>query len=330
MKRFCTLLATAVVLAFAAQSAMAADSYPNRTIKIVVPYAPGGATDIVARIVSDQMQKISGQPVIVLNKPGAFGVIAIDELVKSAPDGYTLMVGNVTTNAITPVLYANKMNFDYNKKVAAVTNLIGIPAFFTVTTAENFAPKTLKEFIAYTKAHPGNVRYGTVGVGSYPHYDMAYFAVRAGNLDMVALPNKNGASGVIQDLLRGDSQATFLNVASAAGQIKAGNLRPLALVNDKRLPDYPNVQTMAEDGFKGVGTVAWNAMFMPADTPKPVQEAAFKLVTKALESQEVQEKLKLQHFLITPNKSLADAQSWLKGEIDHWREITKEVKIETH
>jgi len=309
---------------------MAQEKYPNSTIKIVVPYAPGGATDIVARIVADQMQKKSGQPVIVLNKPGAFGMIAIDEMVKSAPDGYTLMIGNVSTNAITPVLYGKKMNFDYSKKVAPVTNLIGIPAFLLVTTANDFPVKSVKELIDYSKKNPGKVRYGTVGVGSYPHYDGAYFAKKAGDLDLVALPNKNGATGVIQDLLRGDTQIAFLNVASSAGQIKAGKLRPIALVNDNRLSDYANVPTMAEAGFKGVGTIAWNAMFMPAETPKPVQEALFKLVNQTMQSPEVKEKLEKQHFVISPNKSLADAQKWLDGEIGHWREITQTVKLETH
>src|SRR5665213_4256805 len=145
MKASLKLLAAVFIAGFAVQSATAQDAYPSRTIRIVVPYAPGGATDIVARIVADKMQQLGGQPVIVLNKPGAFGMIAIDEMVKSAPDGYTLMVGNVSTNAITPVLYADKMSFDYSQKVAAVTNLIGIPAFLLATTANDFPPKTVKE-----------------------------------------------------------------------------------------------------------------------------------------------------------------------------------------
>jgi tripartite-type tricarboxylate transporter receptor subunit TctC len=312
---------------FATHAATAQETYPSRTIRIVVPYAPGGATDIVARIIADAMQKRSGQPVIVLNKPGAFGMIGIDEMVKSVPDGYTLMIGNVSTNAITPVIYANKMSYDYGSKVAAVTNLIEIPAFFLVSTANDTGAKTVKDFVAYAKANPGKVRYGSVGIGSYPHYDMAYFAKRAGDLDLVHLPNKNGATGVIQDMLRGDVQAAFLNVASTAGQIKAGKLRPLALVNKERLKDYPDVPTMEEAGFKGVGTVAWNGLFMPAATPKPVQEAVFKLAADALSAPEAREKLLKQHFIISPSKSLADAQDWLKGEIAHWREITQAVKI---
>ncbi len=226
-------------LVLSAGAAAAQDKYPSRAVKVIVPYAPGGATDIVARIVGDEFQKITGQPFVVLNKPGAFGMLAIDEMVKAAPDGYTLMIGNVSTNAITPIIYAKKMNLDYAKSVVAVSNLVDIPAFLLVTTADNFPVKSVSELIAYAKKNPGKVRYGTVGIGSYPHYDMAYFAKRAGDLDLVGLPNKNGASGVIQDMLRGDVQAAFLNVASTAGQVQAGKFRALAVVNHTRLKEYP-------------------------------------------------------------------------------------------
>jgi tripartite-type tricarboxylate transporter receptor subunit TctC len=196
MKRVSLLLLSAVCLALGIATASAQDKYPSRPVKVLVPYAPGGATDITARIVGDQIQKITGQPFLVINKPGAFGLLAIDEMVKSAPDGYTLMIGNVSTNAITPILYKDKMNFDYSKSVAAVTNLVDVPAFLVVTTANDFPVKTLPELIAYAKQNPGKVRYGTVGAGSYPHFDMAYFAKKAGDLDMIAIHNKAGASGV--------------------------------------------------------------------------------------------------------------------------------------
>jgi tripartite-type tricarboxylate transporter receptor subunit TctC len=160
------------------------------------------------------------------------------------------------------------------------------------------------------------VSYGTVGIGSYPHYDMAYFAKRAGDLDMRALPNKNGASGVIQDMLRGDVHAAFLNVASSAGMVQSGKFRPLAVVSRERLPEYPNVPTMKEVGFPDVGTVAWNGLFAPAATPKPVLEALFAAVNKALNSPEV------------PSKSLADASQWLGDEMKHWHTITEAVKID--
>ncbi len=328
MKRIGVIALSAVLLALGLAAAQAQDKYPSRPVKVFVPYAPGGATDIVARIVGDAFQKITGQPFVVVNKPGAFGMLAIDEMVKAPADGYTLMIGNVSTNAITPIIYAKKMSADYQTSVVAVTNLVDVPAFLLVTAANDFPPKTVQEFIDYAKKNPDKVRYGTVGIGSYPHYDMAYFAKRAGDLDLVGLPNKNGASGVIQDLLRGDAQSAFLNVASTAGQVQAGKLRALAVVNHTRIAEYPNIPTMQEVGFPDVGTIAWNALFAPAATPKPVLEALYAAVNKAVQSPEAVEKFKKQHFNVVPNSSLDDAKSWLAGEMKHWQTITSQVKIE--
>lgn len=328
MKRLSLILLSAACFALGIATAGAQDKYPSRPIKVLVPYAPGGATDIVARIVGDEVQKITGQAFVVLNKPGAFGLLAIEEMTKSAPDGYTLMIGNVSTNAITPILYARKLSSDYAKSVVAVTNLVDVPAFLLVTTANDFPPKTVVELIAYAKKNPGKISYGTVGIGSYPHYDMAYFAKRAGDLDLAGLPNKNGASGVIQDMMRGDVQATFLNVASSAGMVRAGKFRALAVVNHTRLAEYPDIPTMQEAGFPGVGTVAWNGLFAPAGTPKPVLQALFAAVTKALHSPETIEKLKKQNFNVVPSQSLADASAWLADEMKHWQTITSEVKID--
>jgi tripartite-type tricarboxylate transporter receptor subunit TctC len=326
MKRLFAMVVAA--LALSASAATAQDKYPSRAVKVIVPYAPGGATDIVARIVGDEFQKVTGQPFVVLNKPGAFGMLAIDEMVKAAPDGYTLMIGNVSTNAITPIIYAKKMNLDYAKSVVAVSNLVDVPAFLLVTTANDFPAKSVPELVAYAKKNPGKVRYGTVGIGSYPHYDMAYFAKRAGDLDLIGLPNKNGASGVIQDMLRGDVQTAFLNVASTAGQVQAGKFRALAVVNRTRLKEYPDLPTMKEAGYPDVGTVAWNGLFAPAATPKPVLEALFAAVSKALKSPEAVAKLQKQNFNVVPNTSLADAKTWLDGEMKHWQTITSSVKID--
>jgi tripartite-type tricarboxylate transporter receptor subunit TctC len=327
MQRLAAIFLSAACLMFAT-AADAQDKYPNRAIKVLVPYAPGGSTDITARLIGDEIQKITGQSFLVINKPGAFGMLAIDEMAKSEPDGYTLMIGNVSTNAITPIIYKNKLNFDYRQRITAVTNLVDVPAFLLVTTANDFPVKSMPELVDYAKKNPGKIHYGTVGNGSYPHYDMAYFAKRAGELDMSALPNKNGASGVIQDMLRGDVQAAFLNVASTAGQVQAGKFRPLAVVNHTRLADYPNIPTMKEAGYPDVGTIAWNGLFAPAATPKPVLDALYAIVAKALASPEVQEKFKKQNFNVVPSKSVADAQNWLAAEMKHWETVTGSVKID--
>lgn len=318
----------AASLAIGLTAASAQEKYPNRPVKVIVPYAPGGATDITARIVADSFQKVTGQSMVIINKPGAYGLLAVEEIIHATPDGYTVMVGNVSTNAITPVIYAKKLSAEYTKSVVAVTNLIDVPEFLVVTTANNFPVKTLPEFIDYAKKNPGKIQYGSVGAGSYPHYDMAYFAKRAGDLNMMHLPNKAGASGMMQDILRGDIQAVFMNVASAAGQVQAGKVRPLMIVARERLPDYPNVPTMKEAGYADVGTIAWNALFTSAATPPAVQQALFEAVNKALKEPETIEKFKKQNFNIVPSKSLADAKTWLAGEMKHWEGITSQVKIE--
>jgi tripartite-type tricarboxylate transporter receptor subunit TctC len=157
---------------------------------------------------------------------------------------------------------------------------------------------------------------------------MAYFAKRAGDLDMIAIHNKAGASGVINDMVTGDTQVSFLNVASTAAQVRAGKLKPIAVVNHQRLPAYPDVPTMAEVGYPGVGSIAWNAMFAPAGTPKPVLETLHKAALDALATQAAKDALTRQNFNIVPSKSLDEAKTWLAAEIATWKKITSEVKIE--
>jgi tripartite-type tricarboxylate transporter receptor subunit TctC len=327
MKRTISILVALTCFAFVFDPAFAQDKFPSKPVKLLVPYGPGGATDIVARIVGEQLRQNLGQTFVVENKPGAFGILAIEEMVRARADGYTLQVGNVSTNAITPVIVPEKFKINYDRDVVPVTNLIDVPAFLIVTLT-NFAPTTVKELVEYAKKNAGKLRYGTVGAGSYPHYDMAYFGKRAGDLDMIAIHNKAGAAGVINDMITGDVQAAFLNVASTAAMIKAGKLRPLAVVNHQRLPDYPEVPTMAEVGFPDVGTVAWNAMFAPAGTPKPVLETLHKAAAEAMQAPAAKEALAKQHFNIVPSKSVDEAKTWLAGEIGIWKKITAEVKVE--
>jgi tripartite-type tricarboxylate transporter receptor subunit TctC len=301
--------------------------YPDRPVKVIVPYAPGGATDIVARVLAEQLRVELGQSFYVENKPGANGIIAIEAMVRAGGDGYTVMVGNVSTNAITPILYADKLNIDYRRDVVPVARLVDIPEFLLLAT-KNFAPRTAKDFIEYVKAHPGEVNYGSVGVGSYPDYDMALFGLRAGGLKMLGVPNRSGATGVINDMLGGSTQAAFLNVASTAGLVQSGQLHPAALVNRTRLPAYPNVPTMQEVGFGDVGTLAWQAMFAPASTPPDVLETLQRAVTEAMQAPSVKSAFDKQNFNIVPTRSLDEAKAWLDADMKHWKTITDEVKLD--
>jgi len=327
MKSLLSILLSSLCLALGAAPADAQEKYPTRPIKILVPYAPGGATDIVARVLGDRLRDSIGASIVVENKPGAYGILCLETMARSAPDGYTLMVGNVTTNTITPILYQDKLHIDYLKDVVPVMRLVDIPEFLIVTT-KNFPPKTVPEFIDYAKKNPGKVNYGSVGVGSYPDYDMMLFAKRAGDLKLQGIPNKAGASGVIQDLLTGSSHGSFLNVASTAGLVKDGQLRPLALVNRTRLPEYPDVPTMQEVGFDGVGTLAWQSLFAPAGTPKEVLEILRKAMTEAMQSPAVSANFDKQHFNRVPTASLDEAKTWLAGEMAHWKKITQDIPID--
>jgi len=327
MKRLAILLGAMLCLASGAGFAQAPEKYPSKPVKIIVPYAPGGATDIVARILAEQMGRRLGQSFYVENKPGAFGIVAIEDLVRSPADGYTLMIGNVSTNAITPIIYPEKFKIDYANEVVPITDTVDIPALLLATT-KDFNLDSVAGLTDYVRKNPGRVRYGTVGPGSYPHYDMAYFAKRAGDLDMIAVPNKAGASGVINDMLTGSTQVAFLNVASAAPQVKAGSFRALAVVNHARLGDFPDLPTMEEAGFPGVGTIAWQAMFARSGIPNEILQTIFDATIAALNTPEAKSTFRKQTFNIVPSASLADAKAWLSQQIDTWRKITSEVKIE--
>jgi tripartite-type tricarboxylate transporter receptor subunit TctC len=314
-------------VAFASVAASAQDKYPSKPVKIVVPYAPGGATDITSRLFGEQLRQLLGQQFVVESKPGAFGILAIEEMARSKPDGYTLMVGNVSTNAITPVLFQKKFSIDFEKNVVSVSRLAIYPSFLITTTAQNFEPKTVPELLAYAKKNPGKLRYTSAGVGSFPHYDMEIFSRRAG-VEMLHIPNKTGAAGMINDLVVGDAQTAFLNAASSASMIKAGKLRPIAVLAEKRLADYPDVPTLAEAGYPGVGTLHWQSMLAPANTPKEVLATLYKGILDAAKAPALQEGFSKQFVSIKPNESLEESQAWLKGELATWRKIVAEVKIE--
>src|SRR3954469_240930 len=177
MRRFGRALVPALCLVFIAANACAQAPYPSKPIRILVPYAPGGLTDVVARLYSEQLRHRLGRGVFIDNKPGASGIIAIEEMARARPDGHTLMIGNISTNGLTPVLLAKRMKVDYERDVQVITPLADVPVFFLATTTafapdgfspkSFFAPKTFAEFLGYARAHPGKVRYGSAGIGSY-------------------------------------------------------------------------------------------------------------------------------------------------------------------
>jgi tripartite-type tricarboxylate transporter receptor subunit TctC len=325
MKRPDILLWSVIFFVVGGMEVAAQDKYPSKPIKAVVPFGPGSATDIVMRVVGEHMRPILGQPVLIENKPGAFGIIAIEEMARSRPDGYTLQVGNPGTNVLTPIIYKKKFKIDYDKDVLMVTRLGEIPLVLAATT-KDFPPKTYAEFIAYAKANPGKVRYASVGVGSNNHYDTEAFAKWAG-IQLTHLPNKGGGAAITNDLVTGDAHVALVNAASSGGVIKGGQVRAFAVMSDARLPEYPDVPTLKELGYS-TGKGLWSALYAPAVTPRDTLETLHKATVQALNSEPVQATFKKQMIKSVPNASIAEAQEWNRTETTYWKKLTEEVKVE--
>src|SRR5215831_15758374 len=323
MKRLSILLL--LVFAVGGTTASAQDKYPSKPIKVVVPFGPGSATDIVMRIVGEQMRPILGQPVLVENKPGAFGILAIEDMARAKPDGYTLQIGNPGTNVLTPIVYKKKFKIDYDKDVILVTRLSEIPLVLGATT-KDFPPKTFAEFIAYAKANPGKVRYASVGVGSNNHYDTEAFAQWAG-IELTHLPNKGGGAAITNDLVTGDAHIALVNAASSTGVIKGGQVRALAVMAAERLPEYPDVPTLKELGYPNAKGL-WSALYAPAATPRDVLETVRKAAVQSLASEGVQTAFKKQMIKATPSHSLDEAQAFDRAEAAYWKKVTDQVKVE--
>jgi tripartite-type tricarboxylate transporter receptor subunit TctC len=306
-------------------SAFAQGKFPDHPLKLIVPYAPGGGTDIVGRIVAEDMKKTLGQPILVENKPGANGLVALQELAGSKPDGYTLVLANQTVNVIAPLLYPKRMSFDAEHVLVPVVRLAEVPNVLVVN--KDFPVKNLAELIDYAKKNPGKVRYTSTGVGSFPHFDTALLAKRA-KVEMIHVPNAKGAAASVQDLATGDAQVGMMNVATALPQIKAGNVRPIAMAAEKRHPDYPDLPTLGELGYPGIGTVQWFAILTLKGAPKEALDAIREAALKALQSETVLQAFKRQGITTAPTKTAEEAANWTKSEYVHWRQMMKEVPIE--
>ena len=315
---FARVLASALCLALGAGSALAQAQYPAKTIRILVPYAPGGLTDVVARHYAEQLRKSLGQNVLVENKPGASGIIAIEQMARAAPDGYTIMIGNISTNCLTPVLLAKRMTINYDRDVQIIARTADAPVFFLATTS-NFPPKTFAEFIAYAKAHPGDVRYASAGIGAYQHVNTEILAKRAGGLQLVHIPFKDGGSSILKDVASGDTHVSWFNVTNPVGMIKAGKVRPLAVAAPQRLAAWPDVPTIAEVGFPGFRPSQWNAAFAPAGVPREIIDKLHSAFAAAANSPELKAIFEKGGLIAPSDKSADEARAWLKQEMETWR-----------
>ena len=315
--RFTTLL-----FCMAVASAATAQDYPAKPVKMLVPYAPGGATDIIARIVAQRLTESLKESFIVENRPGANGNIALEATAKAPADGYTLLVGNVSTNAINENIYADQLTIRPTRDLVGITKLVEIPHI--VVANASFPANNIAELIALAKKSPGKINYASVGMGSYPHLDMERLE-RAAGIELTHVPYKGGAGQAIPAMIAGEVQVAFFNMASLLPHIKSGRLKPLAAVPAQRLPELPNVPTLAEQGYPGIGTNAWQGLFAPAATPRAIIDKLYAAVARALGQEKDSLATKMLTVALSPSPD--EFNALVRRETQAWGEFVREAKI---
>jgi len=305
-----------LALAMAASPA-AAQTWPTKPIKWVVPFAPGGTTDILARTIGEKLGVALGQPVIVENKPGAGGGLGADFVAKSAPDGYTILGGTISTNAINASLYKD-LPYDPVKDFVPVTLIARVPNMLVVN---NDVPvKTVAELIALMKKNPGKYTFASSGNGTSQHLSGELFKSMAG-VDMQHIPYK-GSPPALQDVMGGSVTMTFDNITTAWPLAKGGKLRALGVTTAKRSPAAPDVPTLAEAGVVGYEIGSWQGVFAPAGTPPAIVKRLNSEIVKIINLPDVQEKLLLLGAEPVGNSS-EDFTVFVKAEVIKWGDVVK-------
>jgi tripartite-type tricarboxylate transporter receptor subunit TctC len=316
---FAAALAAALVQAAAAQS-----GYPSRTISMVVGFAPGGGTDTVARIVAPKLSASVGVPVVVENKAGAGGNVATEYVARAAPDGYTILLGNVGSLTVAPHLLA-KLPYDPLRDLAPITMAV---VFANVLVVDPALPiKDLADFVKYAKEKPGVISYGSSGIGGAGHLAGELLAQMAG-INIVHVPYKGGGPAM-QGMLGGQIPAMFATPVSAGGQIRAGKVRAIVTTGAVRARLLPDIPTVAESGYPGYEALNWYAYLAPAATPAPIVERLNRELVQALNAPDIREQLDRQG--VEPQPGTPEAlRKYMEREYATWGRVVKEAKIQVN
>lgn len=316
---FRTLLAAAAAALLAsalAPAPAAAQDFPTRPVTLVIPFAAGGSTDLVGRLIAERMSAELGQPVVVENKGGAGGNLGAAQVAKAAPDGYTILMGTVATHALNPTLY-KKMPYDPVTSFAPVSLLVVVPNVLVVNP--DFPAKTTEELIALLKKEPGKYSYASSGNGTPLHLSGELFKSMAG-VDMQHIPYQ-GAGPALIDVISGQVPIMFDNLPSSSGHIKSGKLRALGVTTAKRAPSFPDLPAIAEV-VPGYETYTWNAVFAPAGTPPEVVAKLNAAANKALADPKVQARL-ADFSAVSVGSTPDELGEHVKKEIAKWAPIVK-------
>src|SRR5215813_2239589 len=300
-----------------ASPAGAQTAYPSRNIKMIVPYPPGGTTDLLGRLIADQLKTGLNAVVVVENKPGAGTTLGAEQVARSEPDGHTLLIATSTTLAINKTLY-KKLPYDPVKDFAAISLIAGVP--FALIINPTLPPKNLAEFIAYAKANPG-LAYGSAGNGSPQHLGAEMLKSAAG-IDIRHVPYR-GSIPAMLDVIAGHIPFMVVDLQPALQQIKEGKVRVLGVTTPKRVAVAPDIPTIAEGGLQGYELVAWQGVVAAAGTPKPIIDALAAQIAKLLSDPATQEKLTAISLEPLPPSTPDSFAAYVRAEVDRWAPIVK-------
>jgi tripartite-type tricarboxylate transporter receptor subunit TctC len=312
MVRIALLVAS---LAFAAGAA--AQQYPTKPIKIVIPFVPGGPSDTVGRAIGSKFQEYLGQPAVVENRPGANGAIAAEFVAKSDPDGYTILVGSIGVFSINAALY-KELRYNPVRDFAPITLAVTTPN--VLVTKLDFPAKSVKELVEMMRKQPGKISFGSSGTGSSDHLTLELFTQMT-DTKGIHVPYKGGAA-VVTDLLGGQVDASFQNLGTVATQIKAGKIRPLAVTAKARSPQIPDVPTMVEAGYPDLIVTSWQAAGAPIKTPKEIVAKLNDAAVRALRSPEIRERLTGIGFDVVASTP-EEFGAFMKGEVERWTKVVE-------
>lgn len=323
MKNFLVKTLASTALSLVAFSSVALAAYPDRPIRVIVPFAPGGSTDIVTRIVTTKMSEILGQSIVVENKGGAGGAIGAQEAAKAKPDGYTLSIASVSTLAVNPACKPNDLGYDPFKDFIPVSNFANVPNVLSVHPS--FPAKNLEEFLKTVKENPGKFSYGSSGQCSVLNLLGEAFKQATGT-DIVHVPYR-GAGPAVADAIAGHIEILFDNLPSSHAHIQAESLRALAIANPERLADFPSTPTFKELGYPQLNRMVWYGLLAPAGTPKEVIDTLHKATTEALQDERVKASLLKQGAFASGNSPEEFAKE-IKEQYDWAKEVVAKGKIE--
>jgi len=305
-------------LLVAAAGAATAQPYPSKSLRLIVPFAPGGSADFVARLVGQKLAESFGQQVIVDNRGGGSGMIGNELVARSAPDGYTLTIGTLGPFAVNQSLFS-KMPYDPVKDFTPITNLVNLPSVLLVHPS--VPAKSVKELIALARKRPGELQYSSAGSGAQPHLTAEMFKTMAG-VNLLHVPYK-GAGPQMIGLLSGEVALTFATAPSGVPYVKNGQLRALGVTSANRIPALPEVPTIAEAGVPGYEAVGWNGMVAPAAMPAPILEKIHDAVVKVIQLPDLRERLTGLGAELSPSTP-DEFSALIKSEIVKWAKVVKD------